>query len=280
MRERAPKPRPVRRRDVYTEADGLFGRITDLVIENPVRSGGFVMVAMVIGTIISNAAYFQTAHHPAPFFATRTETADPAAPTPRIRAAVPNAAGTGAGAGSAPPLPTAAPDPAALVSDSQTALAALKLYDGPVDGKLGPQTRAAVSAFEKRLGLVPTGQPNARLLVQMKKALSRTGAAEAEDITPPALIPMPAIAVGEGAPGSDPSATGSVDPTQSAARIRKVQTALNDIGYGPIRVDGKGGGDTADAIRRFELDNGLPLSGEASDAVMAKLVLIGAMKSI
>ncbi len=277
MRERAPKPRPVRRRDVYTEADGLFGRITDLVIENPVRSGGFVMVAMVIGTIISNAAFFQTAHHPSPFFTTRAEESDPAAPMPRIRAAVANQGAAHPGA-APPPLPSAAPDPATLVADTQATLAALKLYDGPLDGKLGPQTRAAVSAFEKRLGLAPTGQPSARLLVQMRKALPRTGAAEAVDIAPPALIPTPVI--GEGSPAADPSATGSVDPAQSAARLRKVQAALNDIGYGPIRVDGKGGGATADAIRRFELDNGLPLSGEANDALMAKLVLIGALKSI
>ncbi len=278
MPERAPKPRPVRRRDVYTEADGLFGRITDLVLENPVRSGGFVMVAMVIGTIISNAAYFQTAHHPAPFFVTRAEddAAAPTPPAPRIRAATANPAG---GATGAPPLPTAAPDPAQLVSETQTALVALKLYDGPVDGKLGPQTRAAVSAFEKRLGLSATGQPSARLLTQMKKALGKTGAAEASEPVPPALIPTTAVAGGEGG-ATDPAATGSVDPAQSAARIRKVQAALNDIGYGPIRVDGKGGGDTEDAIRRFELDNGLPLTGEANDALMAKLVLIGALKSI
>ncbi len=279
MPERAPKPRPVRRRDVYTEADGLFGRITDLVLENPVRSGGFVMVAMVIGTIISNAAYFQTARHPAPFFVTRAddEAAAQTPPAPRIRTATANPA---SGANAAPPLPTAAPDPAQLVSETQTALVALKLYDGPVDGKLGPQTRAAVSAFEKRLGLSATGQPSARLLVQMKKALAKSGAAaEASEPVPPALIPTTAVASGESG-ATDPAATGSVDPAQSAARIRKVQAALNDIGYGPIRVDGKGGGDTEDAIRRFELDNGLPLTGEANDALMAKLVLIGAMKSI
>ncbi len=275
MRERASKPRPVRRRDVYTEADGLFGRITDLVIENPVRSGGFVMVAMVIGTIISNAAFFQTAHHPSPFFSTRVDEADPAVPMPRIRAAIANSGAM------TPPRPAAAPDPETLVADTQASLAALKLYDGPLDGKLGPQTRAAVSAFEKRLGLTPTGQPSARLLVQMRKALPRTGAAEAVDIAPPALIPTPVVGEATpGAPTSDPAATGSVDLAQSAARLRKVQAALNDIGYGPIRVDGKGGGATSDAIRRFELDNGLPLSGEAGDAVLAKLVLIGAMKSI
>ncbi|SHE62937.1 Peptidoglycan-binding (PGRP) domain of peptidoglycan hydrolases-containing protein [Kaistia soli DSM 19436] len=289
MRERAAKPRPVRRRDVYTEADGLFGRLTDLVIENPVRSGGFVMVVMVIGTIISNAAYFQTAHHPAPFFVTRAGDEETAAPAPKTRAATVASPSPSASlstsqtpavaAANAPPLPTAAPDSATLVADTQRALAALKLYDGPIDGKIGPQTRAALSSFEMRIGLVPTGQPSARLLVQLKKALPRTSAATPDEIVPPALIPTSASGATDPA-ASDPTATGSIDHAQSAARIRKVQTALNDIGYGPIRVDGKGGGDTEDAIRRFQLDNGLALTGEADDALMAKLVMIGAMKSI
>lgn len=258
MRERAARPRPARRRDVYTEADGLFGRITDLVIENPVRSGGFVMVAMVIGTIISNAAYFQTARHPSPLFATRQDGGEAAsdakpAPLPKSRAAA-IAAETGAD------------DPATLVADTQKALAALKLYDGPIDGKPGPQTRGAIVAFETKMGMATTGQPSTRLLEQLRKALPRTSGA-ASDVAP-----------GDGTP-ADPTATGSVDPALSAARIRKVQTALNEIGYGPMRVDGKGGGTTEDAIRRFELDNGLALTGEANNALIAKLVLIGAMKA-
>jgi len=294
LRERAAKPRPVRRRDVYTEADGLFGRIADLVIENPVRSGGFVMVAMVIGTIISNAAYFQTSRHPAPFFVTRAAN-DAAAPTPKARVdaapaeaqsqsqsqAQAQAHTAAAPAATIPPLPTAAPDSASLVTDTQRALATLKLYDGPIDGKIGPQTRAALSSFEMRIGLVPTGQPSPDLLVQLRKALPRSSAATPAEIAPPALIPTSAISgAAPDAAASDPTATGSIDHAQSAARIRKVQTALNDIGYGPIRVDGKGGGDTEDAIRRFQLDNGLALTGEADDALMAKLVMIGAMKSI
>ncbi|MBZ9934970.1 peptidoglycan-binding protein [Mesorhizobium sp. BR1-1-16] len=290
MRERAAKPRPVRRRDVYTEADGLFGRITDLVIENPVRSGGFVMVVMVIGTIISNAAYFQTTHHPAPFFVTRAAN-DAAAPMPKARvdaAPAPTQSqsqtqthSAAAPAATIPPLPTAAPDSVTLVTDTQRALAELKLYDGPIDGKIGPQTRAALSSFEMRIGLVPTGQPSPGLLVQLKKALPRSSAATPAEIAPPALIPTSATSGGTpDVAASDPTATGSIDHAQSAARIRKVQTALNDIGYGPIRVDGKGGGDTEDAIRRFQLDNGLALTGEADDALMAKLVMIGAMKSI
>jgi peptidoglycan hydrolase-like protein with peptidoglycan-binding domain len=77
-------------------------------------------------------------------------------------------------------------------------------------------------------------------------------------LVPPAVVPTAADIAG-------------------ADTYRRVQTALNQIGYGPIAVDGKGSKETADAIRRFELDNGLPLSGVADDAVVRRLVAIGAL---
>lgn len=41
---------------------------------------------------------------------------------------------------------------------TQTALALLDLYDGPLDGANGPATREAISAFEKSIGLPETGK--------------------------------------------------------------------------------------------------------------------------
>jgi peptidoglycan hydrolase-like protein with peptidoglycan-binding domain len=62
-------------------------------------------------------------------------------------------------------------------------------------------------------------------------------------------------------------------------RYQQVQDALNRIGYGPLAVTGGGDEATANAIRRFELDNGLPISGKAGDRVLARLRTIGAMAS-
>lgn len=107
-------------------------------------------------------------------------------------------------------------------------------------------------SFEKKIGLTQTGQPSARLLIQIRKGVPRV------DVSDPA------------SGGDDPAAR---------LRTRRVQEALNQLGYGPVDTDGRSGGKTATAIRRFELDNGLPLTGVAGDAVMAKLVMIGAMKS-
>ena len=62
-------------------------------------------------------------------------------------------------------------------------------------------------------------------------------------------------------------------------RYERVQTAMNRIGYGPIAVGGGRNEETASAIRRFELDNGLPLSGTADDDVIDRLIAIGALSA-
>ena len=74
------------------------------------------------------------------------------------------------------------------------------------------------------------------------------------------------------------AAASAAAATKMAATYRTVQTALNRIGYGPVPVDGTANKATLDAIRGFELDNGLSVSGEPSDALIQRLVAIGAIK--
>jgi peptidoglycan hydrolase-like protein with peptidoglycan-binding domain len=263
------RPSAARSRPVVQESESLLGRLADKVIENPGRAGGFTLITIAVTAIVSNAAFLQTKHHPDPLFVTREVAERPildigpataSVPLPKSRQTatvrLPGAANP------AQPLPQAisasssnAAPVVNLVADTQKALADARLYDGAVDGVMGPQTKAAISAFEKKIGLIPTGQPSARLLGQMRKG------------TPRAQI-------------ADPISTGSIDDSAERERMTRVQAALNEIGYGPIETDGHGGGKTATAIRRFELDNGLPLTGAAGDAVIAKLVMIGAMNTL
>jgi peptidoglycan hydrolase-like protein with peptidoglycan-binding domain len=44
------------------------------------------------------------------------------------------------------------------VTDAQRALRQQGLYKGPVDGKIGPETRTAISRFQKQNGLKQTAQ--------------------------------------------------------------------------------------------------------------------------
>ena len=50
------------------------------------------------------------------------------------------------------------------VAEVQEALSDDGFYNGPIDGIAGPGTRAAVAAYQRSMGLPPTGLIDARLL--------------------------------------------------------------------------------------------------------------------
>ena len=104
------------------------------------------------------------------------------------------------------------------------------------------------------------------------------------DAAPPAEVaapPRPAIPVVEAVPVSATPVAAAPSPSSGAsARYAAVQRALNNIGYGPVAENGVVDDATADAIRRFELDNGLPLTGRPEDRVVNRLISIGAMEAI
>lgn len=74
-------------------------------------------------------------------------------------------------------------------------------------------------------------------------------------------------------------AAASASPDLGAKRTLSVQKALNLIGYGPVPEDGIANEETIGAIRRFELDNGLPITGAAGDTLINRLVAIGALEA-
>jgi peptidoglycan hydrolase-like protein with peptidoglycan-binding domain len=93
----------------------------------------------------------------------------------------------------------------------------------------------------------------------------------ADDPVPPPAPAAPVVAETPiPQPGPDPVLV-------ERQHYRSIQNALNQAGYGPLPIDGIASEETASAIRRFELDNGLPLTGKPGDRVAARLVAIGAM---
>jgi peptidoglycan hydrolase-like protein with peptidoglycan-binding domain len=85
------------------------------------------------------------------------------------------------------------------------------------------------------------------------------------------------------APEPTPAAAAASLPNPAAAaerqRLQNVQNILNRIGYGPLAANGESTEETANAIRRFELDNGLPITGAPNDRVLSRLTAIGASGS-
>lgn len=72
----------------------------------------------------------------------------------------------------------------------------------------------------------------------------------------------------------DPAPAGP-DPEADAETIRAIQRELKLRGYGPIAGDGSMGIATRAAIMAFEHDQGLALSGEASEWLLRRILLGG-----
>ncbi len=68
---------------------------------------------------------------------------------------------------------------------------------------------------------------------------------------------------------AEPAKPGRV--LEGPARIRRIQELLNRLGYDVGPADGKMGNRTANAIRLFQLQAGLPVNGQPSDAVLQLL---------
>jgi peptidoglycan hydrolase-like protein with peptidoglycan-binding domain len=212
-----------------------------------------------------------------------------------------------------PAIPTPAPK---LIADLQRALSEHGFYRGKVDGISGSRTRAAITAYEKSQGLPVTGEPSASVLDHITTASivpPTPVAAAPPPVTPSREVtisdlaaapapPSPVETVPETAiaPASQPapeiltypprsvevvpeatnaSVSAAPSPEPGAQRTLSVQKALNLIGYGPVPEDGIAGDATTGAIQRFELDHGMPITGAAGDALINRLVAIGALEA-
>lgn len=72
--------------------------------------------------------------------------------------------------------------------------------------------------------------------------------------------------------GAGQSAAADGDPVVFA-----VQQALARAGYGPLSPDGLLGPRTGDAVRRFQLDEGLAVTGHVDEALIRRLAAVGAL---
>ncbi len=140
----------------------------------------------------------------------------------------------------------------------QTALKELRYYSGSVDGVAGAETEVAIFQFEQAARLPVTGKANEALLARLNHALTWQTRSQSH---------ITAETVGlskEKAPSPDPM-------------VAVVQEALSDAAYGPLTGDGIMGRRTIDAIRRFQLDQGMKVTGAIDDSLITRLIDVGAM---
>lgn len=150
--------------------------------------------------------------------------------------------------------------PSAAVKTLQTNLNALGVASPPlvVDGIPGPKTIAATKSFQAAHGLAVDGIAGPQTQAAIAAALS--GAAPAPS---PTALNIPNIIIQAG-----PVSPSSIPPIVT---VSDVQSALNQLGYGPLVVDGKAGPKTQAVTKAFQLKAGLTIDGIAGPVTRGAL---------
>jgi peptidoglycan hydrolase-like protein with peptidoglycan-binding domain len=229
------------------EDEGLRGLLRRALGRNPIDAVGIFLLVVAAGAILINALYRQPGPHPAPIFSIKPR---PVAsePTGGVVPAMPRARPESV----TPAKPEAAARPRAdIITDIQRELSRRGLYDGPVDGMVGPKTDTAIRDFETATKLKVTGEASEEVLRAIMRMPLKTEAAAPRT-------------------RADPIAE-LIAPPQ---RVVAVQRALNDYGYGPVKVTGNFGAETVSAIQKFERDRKLPVTGQISQRLLRELAAL------
>lgn len=236
--------------------------------EPVVSPRGMVTLALagIVGLGITyNALIAQSGRHPAPFAASwQSAEGDRAVLRPRADRAEPASSRSKTASGSVTasvPAPgeksdaakREAPQGNPLVRDIQSDLSAMDLYDGPVDGLDGPKTREAIASYQRGRGVQVTGEPTQALRDDIRFNREIQDAARF---------------------------TGSTGNPEERRRIRLVQTGLAELGYSPGPVDGMMGEQTRQAIRDFQRDRAMPVTGEVGPELVDELGKVSGLSSL
>ncbi|WP_310620761.1 peptidoglycan-binding domain-containing protein [Flexibacterium corallicola] len=228
------------------------------------RSTVSIMMVLTGGLIVANAAFFQNGKHPAPLFETRERF---------YREDIPELVAA-----------TTDPQRLTLVKDVQRELRRLAMYTGSIDGMEGPATQQAVRAYQRSRKLNESGRINEALLARL--TMDSNVNFEAMEQTPiPRLAPNKQ---------SSRAASGTIEQVLEAAReqnsaravppttvrVKNIQKALADLGYGPLEIDGINGGETAAAVRKFQRDHGLIITGQVEDRFIRKLKTLSGVEAL
>ncbi|MBO6719136.1 MAG: peptidoglycan-binding protein [Rhizobiaceae bacterium] len=249
------------------------------VLRNPLAVGGTTAFLVAFGFVSANALWYQPHFHDGAFFSTRTPVVSPVleerrlpAPEAMLRAPAPIPQQLER---PPDPQPTESIQPQvtvlpgdATVARVQMTLRGLDLYRGEVDGLPGPQTSAAVTAYQRIVGLAQTGEIDGAVLAQLGIETASIDPGQVAALPDPATseqLPIPAPR-----PQARAEAAAAPDP-----QVVKIQAGLRAFGNDGIELDGRVGNQTRRAIEEFQSLFGLPVTGKPDDLVFAKMREIG-----
>jgi peptidoglycan hydrolase-like protein with peptidoglycan-binding domain len=127
----------------------------------------------------------------------------------------------------------------------QVALSSLGYAVGTPDGVIGPKSRAAIRAYQVDSGMPASGEPSIALHEKLQASLAQRS--------------------GQAKPAPQPA------PTVSAAMISEAQAELRRRGYEIAAITGTANAGTTAAVRAYQADARLPVTGEISSDLMQQL---------
>ncbi len=226
-----------------------------VVARNPTLVGGSTAFLVALSFVSANALWYQPHAHSGAFFATRdfvrSDTVDPVEET-TIRIERQDQI-------ESPQVETKRVEGDATVKSVQKILGELKFYGGDIDGVYGPNTRLAIEAYQNKMGLAVTGAVDETLLDQL-------GTGSVTQLPSPAPRQIPT---------EEAAFPAAARPAERDERVANVQSGLREFGNESMQVDGLMGAKTKAAILEFQSLFGLPETGEADAAVLAKMKEIG-----
>lgn len=141
------------------------------------------------------------------------------------------------------------------VRKMQDALWKKGYYKGPVDGKFGAATKAAVVKFQKAVGLSADGRPGNRTLTALYEGKSAVN--KAYNV--------------ERAEASKPTNPRTMYYGCTGRRVERLQYALKKAGVYKGNLDGVYGDLTYEAVRKYQRQKGLYVDGMAGAKTIASL---------
>lgn len=254
--------RSAKRHDVEGwSASAGAAALLGLIARNPTLVGSTTAFLVALSFVSANALWYQPHAHSGAFFATRS--------FPEAARFAPDETGTTIiieRPGEEPSKPAGDPK----VELVQGILKDLKFYNGEVDGLAGPNTRKAIEAYQSRMGMTVSGLIDAQLLDQLG-AGSQTAAIRPSPAPRDAAAPARRDAIAD-AMDETPALPAGRTPDE---RIVRIQAGLKAFGNEAIEIDGVMGSRTKTAILEFQSLFGLTETGEADEAVYAKMREIG-----
>ena len=165
-----------------------------------------------------------------------------------------------------PPLTYSQPLPPAGVQAVQQRLQQQGAYAGRVDGLWGRDSQSALERYQRTHNLQPTGQLNQATAATLGIAPDQLAAVVGIPLALPTVVAV--------TPAQPPVATaGPAAAPLSRASVLTVQNRLRDLNYYPGVPDGVWGGDTQQAIERFQQGRGLQVNGQLNPATASALGL-------